>query len=112
MDTELKQAFRRHPLDYIFKPRNVAVIGATEKEDSVGRTLVWNLIRTQFGGTVFPVNPKRDNVMGIRAYPSIAEVPAEVDLAVIVTPAPTVPGIIEECVAGRGEGRHHHFGGF
>jgi acetyltransferase len=95
---ELKAAFRRHPLDAIFAPRNVAVIGATEKEDSVGRTLLWNLISNPFGGTVFPVNPKRSNVMGIRAYPSIGDVPDQVDLAVIVTPAPTVPGAIDECV--------------
>ena len=96
--SELKTAFRRHPLDAIFKPRNVAVIGATEKEDSVGRTLLWNLIKNPFGGTVFPVNPKRTNVLGIRAYPSIRDVPDQVDLAVVVTPAPTVPGIIAECV--------------
>lgn len=96
--SELKTAFRRHPLDAIFKPHNVAVIGATEKEDSVGRTLLWNLIQNPFGGTVFPVNPKRTNVLGIRAYPSIGDVPDQVDLAVIVTPAPTVPGIIAECV--------------
>src|SRR5688500_2363074 len=66
---ELMGTFRRHPLDAIFAPRNVAVIGATEKEDSVGRTLLWNLISNPFGGTVFPVNPKRNNVMGIRSYP-------------------------------------------
>jgi acetyltransferase len=96
---ELKGTFRRHPLDSIFAPRNVAVIGATEKEDSVGRTLLWNLISNPFGGTVFPVNPKRNNVMGIRSYPSIGDVPDQVDLAVIVTPAPTVPGVIGECVA-------------
>ena len=96
---ELKGTFRRHPLDTIFAPRNVAVIGATEKEDSVGRTLLWNLISNPFGGTVFPVNPKRNNVMGIRSYPSIGDVPDQVDLAVIVTPAPTVPSVIGECVA-------------
>jgi len=101
---ELKAAFRRHPLDAIFAPRNVAVIGATEKEDSVGRTLLWNLISNPFGGTVFPVNPKRSNVMGIRAYPSIGDVPDQVDLAVIVTPAPTVPSVIEECVQAGAKG--------
>ena len=95
---------RRHPLDAIFAPRNVAVIGATEKEDSVGRTLLWNLITNPFGGTVFPVNPKRTNIMGIRAYPSIADVPDQIDLAVIVTPAPTVPGVIEECVQAGAKG--------
>ena len=98
MDEQEQSAYRRHPLDAIFSPRSVAVIGATEKEDSVGRTLLWNLITNPFGGTVFPVNPKRSNVMGIRAYPSLTDVPEQVDLAVVVTPAPTVPAIIEEAV--------------
>lgn len=88
---------RRQPLDVFFQPQNVAVIGATEKEGSVGRTLVRNLITSPFGGTVFPINPKRPNVLGIKSYPTIAAVPEPVDLAVIVTPAPTVPGLIGEC---------------
>ncbi len=98
MPERLVSTFRRHPLDFIFAPRNVAVIGATETEGSVGRTLLWNLISHPFGGTVFPVNPKRSSVLGIHAYPRIADVPAQVDLAVVVTPALTVPGVIEECV--------------
>ena len=85
------------PLDAIFAPRSVAVVGATDKPGSVGRTILWNLIGSPFGGTVFPVNPKRSSVLGIRAYPSLAAVPDPVDLAVIVTPAPGVPGIIGEC---------------
>lgn len=90
--------YRRHPLDAIFAPSNVAVIGATERPNSVGRTLLWNLISHPFGGTVYPINPNRKNVLGIHAYPSIGEVPNQVDLAVIVTPARTVPDVIEECV--------------
>src|SRR5262249_35028649 len=89
---------QQHPMDVFFKPQTVAVIGATEAAGSVGRTLLWNLIRNPFGGTVFPVNPKRASVLGIKAYPNIATVPEKVDLAVIVTPAPTVPGIVRECV--------------
>ncbi len=90
--------YRRHPLDAIFAPKNVAVIGATERPNSVGRTLLWNLISHPFGGAVFPINPKRSNVLGIRSYPTIADTPDQVDLAVIVTPARTVPDVIEECV--------------
>jgi len=86
-----------HSLDIFFKPKNVAVIGATETEGSVGRTTLWNLISTPFGGTVFPVNPKRPSVLGIKAYPSIKDVPAEVDLAVIVTRATAVPDIVRQC---------------
>ena len=59
----------RLPLDAIFAPRTVAVIGATEKPGSVGRTILWNLISNPFGGTVYPVNPNRPNVLGIKAYP-------------------------------------------
>ncbi len=85
-------------LQAIFAPRNVAVIGATEKPGSVGRTILWNLISSPFGGAVFPVNPKRQNVLGIKAYPGIREIPDPIDLAVIVTPAPTVPDIVGDCV--------------
>ncbi len=86
-------------LEVFFAPKNVAVIGATETPGSVGRTILKNLIANPFGGTVFPVNPKRPNVLGIRAYPRIADVPEKVDLAVIVTPAPTVPNLVKECVS-------------
>jgi acetyltransferase len=88
---------REHPLDVFFAPRTVAVIGASEANGSVGRTLLWNLLSSPFGGTVFPVNPRRSSVLGIKAYPTIAAVPESVDLAVIVTPAVTVPGIVGEC---------------
>lgn len=90
---------RRHPLDVFFKPRTVAVIGASEKEGSVGRSILWNLISNPFGGTVFPVNPKRGSVLGIRSYAAISAVPEQVDLAVIATPAPTVPQVVAECAA-------------
>jgi len=90
--------YDQQPLHAIFSPQTVALIGATEKVGSVGRTILWNLISSPFGGTIFPINPKRPNVLGIKAYPSIREVPDPIDLAVIVTPAPTVPDIIGECV--------------
>jgi len=88
----------RYPLDVFFKPQSVAVIGATETQHSVGRTTLWNLISSPFGGTVYPVNPKRASVLGMRAYPSIKNVPEPVELAIVVTPAATVPGVVRECV--------------
>jgi acetyltransferase len=87
-----------HPLDAIFKPQSVAVVGATERQGSVGRTILWNLLSTPFGGTVYPINPNRGSVLGIKAYRSLAAVPERVELAVIVTPADTVPGVIGECL--------------
>jgi acetyltransferase len=89
--------YERQPLDAIFRPETVAVIGATEKAGSVGRTVMRNLISNPFGGTIFPVNPNRSNVLGIKAYPNIAEVPERVDLAVVAAPAPAVPDVIAEC---------------
>ena len=86
-------------LDVFFAPKSVAVIGATETPGSVGRTLITNLIASPFGGTVYPVNLKRPSVLGIRAYPTIKDVPERVDLAVIVTPASVVPSVIADCVA-------------
>jgi len=85
-------------LEAIFAPRNIAVIGASEKPGSVGRTVLWNLISNPFGGTVFPVNPNRPSVLGIKAYPNLAALPGQADLAVIVTPAVGVPALIGECV--------------
>src|SRR5215203_3046163 len=90
--------YEREQLDAIFRPETVAVIGATDRLGSVGRTIMWNLVSSPFGGTVFPVNSRRPNVLGIKAYPSVSDVPARVDLAVIVAPAPAVPDIIGECV--------------
>ncbi|PIE81673.1 MAG: acetyl CoA synthetase subunit alpha [Chloroflexi bacterium] len=90
--------YDQNPLSVMFVPKGVAVVGATEKEGSVGRTIVWNLMSSSFGGAIFPVNPKRKNVLGIKAYPNVSQIPDEVDLAVIVTPAPTVPSIIKDCV--------------
>src|SRR5918993_1277905 len=96
--------YERQPLDAIFEPEAVAVVGATDRPGSVGRTIMWNLVSNPFGGTVFPVNSRRPSVLGIKAYPSVSEVPERVDLAVIVAPAPAVPQIIRECVEARAEG--------
>lgn len=86
------------PLDAIFKPKSVALIGAKDDIGSVGRTLLTNLIEGKFGGSIFPINPKRKEVLGLKCFPSLSHIPEPVDLAVIVTPAITVPGIIAECV--------------
>jgi acetyltransferase len=88
----------RHPLDPIFAPKVVAVIGATENPGSVGRTVFQNMGRGGFEGTVYPVNPKRSSVLCVKAYPKIVRSAEKVDLAVITTPAVTVPGLIKECV--------------
>lgn len=84
-------------LDKIFDPKRIAVIGASDRGDSLGAKLLKNLIGVGYKGVVYPVNPFRPAVQGITAYPSITKIPWQVDLAVIATPAHTVPQIIEEC---------------
>jgi acetyltransferase len=84
-------------IDAFFAPRTVAIIGATEKAGKVGRTVMVNM-QESFRGTLYPVNPRQKSLFGLAAYPMIGAVPERVDLAVIVTPAPTVPSLIGECV--------------
>jgi len=81
----------------IFYPNSVAVIGVSEKPDNLGRNIVANLIEFGFGGIVYPVGPAGGFVQTHRIYRSIADIPDHVDLAVILTPARTVPGVLEEC---------------
>ena len=88
---------RKQPLDVFFSPKTVAVIGATENPGTVGRTVLWNLVTSPFGGTVYPVNPKRPSVLGVKAYPTVSDIPESVDLAVIITPPASIPGLIKEC---------------
>ena len=85
-------------LDAILAPRTVALIGATETEGSVGRTIWQNLHAGGFEGPVYPVNPNRPVLFGVKCYPSVTALPERTDLAVIVTPAATVPDVVQQCV--------------
>ena len=84
-------------LDAFFRPASVAVVGASVAPGSVGSILMHNLLQTPFGGVVYPINPKRKAVHGVFCYPSLMDTPEVVDLAVIATPAATVPAMIEQC---------------
>ena len=89
---------RRTTFECMFVPRNVAVIGATDREGSVGLTLLRNLLQGEFHGKIYAVNPKRESVLGLHCYKSVGTLPEKIDLAIIVTPAPSVPEVIRECV--------------
>jgi acetyltransferase len=89
----------RHSLDPIFRPRSVAVVGASATPGSIGSILIRNLLEIPFGGVVYPVNPKRRAVHSVYCYPNLSAVPEPVDLAVIATPAATVPAVVRDCVA-------------
>jgi acetyltransferase len=80
-----------------FYPKSVAVIGVSDKPDNLGRNIVGNLVEFGFGGIVYPVGPSAGSVQTHRIYRSIADIPDQIDLAVILTPAKTVPTILEEC---------------
>ena len=84
-------------LDRIFNPQHVAVVGASEREGSIGSKILRNLMTLGFAGRVFPVNPNRQVIQGLTAYPRISLLPERVDLAIIATPADSVPSIVEEC---------------
>jgi len=93
-----KRTHRSTSLDVFFHPKNVALIGASERAGSVGRVVFENLRAAQPGFPIYPVNPLRDTILGRPAYKTLADVPEQVDLVVITTPAASVPGLIKECV--------------
>jgi acetyltransferase len=84
-------------LDPLFKPRAVALIGASTKELSIGNVIIKNLLHYKFTGSIYPINPKVDEIRGLKAYPSILDVPGAVDLVNIVIPPPFVPDEVENC---------------
>lgn len=95
-NTRIMNAKQLHTL---FNPRSIAVIGASDTPGSVGYSLFRNLISNGFSGTVHAVNPNRELVQGVKAYPNIAAIPKKIDLAVIATRAKIVPDMLNECVA-------------
>ena len=85
-------------LDALFVPDSVAVIGATERPGTVGRTVLSNLMESRSRSKVYAVNPSHSEVLGLKAYKSIGDISERVDLAVVVTPAVTVSNVVGECV--------------
>lgn len=86
-------------LNRIFDPRGIAVVGASARVGSVGNTVLNNLVRSGFPRAIHPVNPKHTSLEGRPCFRSVGELPGEVDLAVICTPAASVPGVVRECGA-------------
>ena len=84
-------------LDKIFNPKSIAVIGASDEEGSVGYILMKNLTELGYQGKVYPVNIHKTEILGFKAYKTVNQLPETVDLAVIATPAKTVPDIVEQC---------------
>jgi acetyltransferase len=87
----------KHYLSPLFEPQSVAIVGATVREGALGAVLIGNMLASGYKGALYAVNPKYKEVQGVKCYRRIANVPPRVDLAIIATPADTVPDIIEEC---------------
>jgi acetyltransferase len=85
------------PLDAIFRPNTVAVIGASNRAGSVGNAIFKNILLGGYAGTLYPVNPKAASIIGVHSYPTVTEIPDEVELALIIVPSDFVPGVLEEC---------------
>ena len=84
-------------LQALFTPRSVAVVGASTRPDTVGRAIFANILLHGYTGVVYPVNPKAGSILAVKAYPSVLEIPDEVELAVIVVPSGSIPQVLEEC---------------
>ncbi|BEP17221.1 acetate--CoA ligase II subunit alpha [Pyrofollis japonicus] len=87
---------QRHPLDPLFMPRSIAVIGASRHPGKIGYTIVRNLLESGYKGRVYPVNPSAKEILGLKAYPSVLDIPDEVDMAVIAVPVGLVNRVARE----------------
>jgi acetyltransferase len=84
-------------LDFIFNPSAVAIVGASENEKKIGHVILRNLVQQGYKGKIFPVNPKRKEILGITCYPSVTQISEKIDLAIIVVPAKAVPSVMQDC---------------
>lgn len=88
---------RPHYLTALFSPKSVAMFGASDRADSVGEIVFRNLLEGGFEGEIYPINPARDEIQGQKAYVDLESIDRPIDLAVVATPAATVPAIVEDC---------------
>ena len=88
---------KNNDISFFFKPKSIAVIGASGTPGKVGYNVVKNIIESKYSGEIYPINPKVDEILGIKAYKSVADILEEIDIAIIVIPAKHVNEIAEEC---------------
>jgi len=88
-------------LEKLFDPKSIAIIGASRKEGKVGHSVLKNLLQYGYKGSIYPVNPKAEEILGIQTYPTISAVPGDIDLAVVAVPSESVPSILKDCVEKR-----------
>ncbi|MFH0885224.1 MAG: CoA-binding protein [Candidatus Micrarchaeota archaeon] len=99
-------------LKHVFSPHSVAIVGASETPNKIGNVLLRNFLDTKFHGKLYPVNPKYAELMGLKCYAKVSEIPGNVDCVIIATPAETVPDIVEDCAKKKAGGIIILSGGF
>ena len=103
---------RNESLDSIFKPSSVAVVGASANPEKIGHIILKNMVDGGFKGSIYPINPGADEILGLRAYPSLLDVPGDVDLVVVVVPAKVVPSTMKQAGEKKAGGAIIITGGF
>lgn len=103
-----ENSHKMNKINYFFKPRGVALIGASSNPNKLSNGVLVNMTQYGYRGKVYPVNPRSEEIQGLKCFPDISAVPDPVDLAVIMIPAPYVPDILEACGKKGGESSDHH----
>jgi len=88
-----------HSLDCLFNARSVAVVGASASPGKTGHTVLKNILEGGYQGKIFPINPKAEEILGAKCYPSLQDVPGTVDLVVVIVPGKMVPAVMREAGA-------------
>ena len=99
-------------MDAFFDPKSVAIVGASHKPGKIGYEILKNFVKGGYGGKIYPVNPNTEPILDLKVYTTIGRIPDDIDLAVIATPAVTVPSILEDCVEKKVKGVIVVSGGF
>jgi acetyl coenzyme A synthetase (ADP forming)-like protein len=94
---EKRKSAQAESLNALLKPRSIAVIGASRRQNTIGNQLFHNLLQKEFNGIVYPVNPNAEMVASVKAYPTVLDVPGDVDLAIVIVPAKLVTQVVRDC---------------
>src|SRR5678815_3814842 len=98
-DSMSERRFTNRQIDRLLRPKSVAVVGASDRTGALGATLLNNLVQYEFAGEIYPVNPKRDELLGLKVYHEIAELPEGIDCAVLAIPRPFVLDTVRQLAA-------------
>ncbi|MEO0730058.1 MAG: CoA-binding protein, partial [Pseudomonadota bacterium] len=92
-------ALRKTTIDDLVGPRSIAIVGASDDPRRIGGRPLAHMLEQKFDGAVYPVNARRDTVQGVKAYPSVADIPGDVDFVLVAVPAPSVADVVRQSAA-------------